>query len=74
MQSEGFSNNGDYIGQINGPLNFSAGQSSAGFSVVILNDVVHEPNETFAVIVQKSASDPPNVDLTKATFTILNDD
>jgi Ca2+-binding RTX toxin-like protein/predicted HNH restriction endonuclease len=67
-------NNSDYVGKQNDPLTFSAGQTSKTITVSILNDATPESDETFGLILQRSASDQANVFLAKSTFTIHDDD
>jgi Calx-beta domain/RTX calcium-binding nonapeptide repeat (4 copies) len=72
--TEGFANNNDYKGILNKAVSFSAGATSAGVTVEIVNDASFEKNETFGLIVQKNANDPASTYLAKSTFTITDDD
>jgi hypothetical protein len=73
-QGQGFANQGDYLPKLNEPLSFAAGQASQTVTLTILNDSVAELDETFALLVQQQATDPGDVYLAKALFTIADDD
>lgn len=70
----GTANNNDYTSVYNQPLTFLPGMSSQEISVLINNDSVPEPNETFGVIVQQTPNPDVNVFLDRAFLTIQNDD
>jgi hypothetical protein len=74
VSSEGYSNSDDYNGLVNQPLDFAAGQSSRTVTVALADDTVVEPDETFALIVQRYADDPITAFLAKSKFTIHDDD
>ena len=73
-QTEGFTNNNDYVGLANQPMAFAVGQSSKTVTVSITDNTVVEPNETFGLIVQQNTADPVSTFLAKARFTIVNND
>ncbi len=72
--TEGFANGADYNDITFSYLFFSAGQTSATVTVTIIDDKAIEPNETFALLVQNSPSDPIGTYLVKGLFTILDND
>ncbi len=74
LQTEGSTNNGDYTGLVNQNAVFASNQTQAMVTVSIANDTVVESNETFALIVQRNATDPNSTYLAKSTFTIIDDD
>jgi hypothetical protein len=71
---EGSSNSNDYTGKLNEQLTFTSGQTQRTVTVSLTNDSVAENSETFGLLVQRNSSDPPGTFLTKATFTIADDD
>lgn len=71
---QGFGNNGDYNGLLNVPVYFAAGQTSTTVTLTINDDDAVEANETFGIILQRLASDPASVYLTKSLFTIQDND
>ncbi len=71
---QGFANSSDYVGLLNVPIFFAAGQSTATVSLKVNNDTTVESNESFGIIVQALASDPANVYLAKTIFTIKDND
>ena len=73
-QTEGYSNSGDYNGLTSQAVSFTAGQTSKTVSLTILDDSTVESSETFALIVQRNASDPIGTYLAKTTFTITDND
>jgi Ca2+-binding RTX toxin-like protein len=73
-QTEGVTNNGDYTGIANRPLVFSQGQAASSVRLSIIDDALVEGNEKFGVIVQRDAEPSLNKFLTKATFTIFDND
>src|SRR5205085_3445866 len=73
-QDHGTHNNGDYIGWYNVPVTFAAGQTSEDVSILVTNDTIAEPDETFGLIVQQSPIDPISPNLASSTFTIHDDD
>ena len=70
VQNQGFYNDGDYVGRLNLPISFAAGETSKTFSVRINADAVAEGDETFGVIVQANPTDPVSVHHAATTFTI----
>jgi pimeloyl-ACP methyl ester carboxylesterase len=73
-QGEGSSNSGDYSGINSQAVTFASGETSKTITINIANDSTAESSETFGLIVQQNAGDAANVFLTKATFTITDDD
>ena len=73
-ESEGSVNKQDYTGIDSLRLTFATGEKSKQVSIAIRNDTVTETGEDFGLIVQKSARDPRNTPVAKATFAIINDD
>jgi hypothetical protein len=73
-QDQGAANNGDYVGKLNEPLTFAAGEREKTISVDILQDEAPEADETFGVIVQDDPADPIEINLASTTFTIQDDD
>jgi hypothetical protein len=73
-QTEGYSNNSDYVGLLEQAYTFNAGVTSRTVWISIINNSVFESTETFGLIVQRNASDPVSVYLAKATFTIFDND
>ena len=72
---QGSTNNGDYSTNIsNLAVAFALNQTQATVTLTILNDTVVENDETFAMIVQRNASDPLSTYLAKSTFTIIDND
>lgn len=71
---QGFANSGDYTGLLNVPISFMTGQTTATVSLIVNNDATVESSESFGIIVQSLASDPANVYLAKAIFTIQDND
>jgi hypothetical protein len=71
LQNQGFTNNGDYIGQLNEAVNFAAGDTDAPVTVTINDDFEIEDDETFGIVVEGT---PDGVDLASATFTIVDND
>ncbi|WP_176847380.1 peptidoglycan DD-metalloendopeptidase family protein, partial [Roseicitreum antarcticum] len=69
-QTQGFYNDGDYVGRLNVPVVFAAGDLSETFTVRINADAVPEGDETFGVIVQSDSRDSASIFLASATFTI----
>ena len=72
VQDQGTTNNGDYVGKLNEPVPFAAGQAQQAVTVTINKDTIVEGNETFRLIVQESTTDPINTSVASATFTILD--
>ncbi len=74
VQNQGFTNAGDYVGLLNEPVAFAAGEASKAVTVQIIDDAIPEADETFGLIIQKSASDPVTNSLASASFTIEDND
>ena len=74
VQNQGSTNNSDYVGKLNEPLNFAVGQAQQSVTVTITNDTIVEGNETFGLIVKQLPTDPVDAFLASASFTILDDD
>ena len=70
----GSANEGDYIGLLNVPITFAAGETTTTIDVLVQDDGVAEMPETFGFIVQSSPDQPASQYLAKATFSILDDD
>ncbi len=73
-ETEGATNSSDYAALTGQPFAFAPGQSALTINVSILNDAVAESSETFGLIVQRSASDPADIVLARATATIIDED
>ncbi|MFZ1416317.1 MAG: hypothetical protein WAS73_17315 [Defluviicoccus sp.] len=74
-QGNGLTNAGDYVGKLNEPVVFAAVDGEETVTVTINDDTIPgEGNETFGLIVQKSATDPLTTSLASATFTIEDND
>ncbi len=73
-QTEGSTNSGDYTSILNQGVIFTLNQTTPTVTVSIINDTVVESNETFALLVQRNASDPTSTYLAKSTFTIIDND
>ncbi|MCW5738087.1 MAG: peptidoglycan DD-metalloendopeptidase family protein [Enhydrobacter sp.] len=69
-QIHGSYNDGDYVGRLNVPVFFAAGDTSETFTVRINADAVPEGNESFGLIVQADPSDSVATFLASAKFTI----
>jgi hypothetical protein len=74
VQNQGFENQNDYVGLLNQPLFFAAGQSTQQVAIQISDDAIPEPDETFGLIVQADPTNPIETFLASATFTILDND
>lgn len=74
VQNQGAANNGDYTGLLNRPVAFAVGENEQTVTVQITDDAVVESDEVFGLIVQQSPSDPIDIFLASATFTIEDDD
>jgi LEA14-like dessication related protein len=74
VPDQGYSNNGYYVGILNQPVSFSAGQSTAQVSVTINDLGLTSGSETFRFIVQKNSTDPVSTYLATDNFTINNND
>lgn len=72
VQTEGSSNNNNYVGMIDEPVTFAAGESETTVTVSIIDNGVKELPKTFAFIVQKDLGEAPSIYLAKATFTITD--
>jgi fibronectin type 3 domain-containing protein len=73
-QTEGFTNSGDYTSILNQNVAFASNQTQATVTVSITNDTAVETNETFGLIVQRNSNDPVTTFLSKAIFTIQDND
>ena len=70
VQTDGFLNDGDYVGLEDVALAFAAGESSKTVTIQLLDDQkAGEPDETFGLIVQKTPG-PVTEFVASATFTI----
>src|SRR3954447_21901892 len=75
VQNQGFSNSGDYATNVNNfQVSFASGQTSASVPLSIFNDAVPESDETFRLIVQRTADPNLNNFLAATNFTIHDDD
>jgi len=70
--TEGFANNGDYVGILNQTVSFTSGQASRTVTVTINNDSTVESSETFGFLAQRNSFDPVSTYLAKSTFTITD--
>ncbi|HET7679066.1 MAG TPA: S8 family serine peptidase [Xanthobacteraceae bacterium] len=73
-ESENSSNQGDFVTIPKTAITFAPGVLSRPVKVTVNPDTTDEGDETFALIVQKNASDPVTTYLAKGTFTIVDDD
>jgi murein DD-endopeptidase MepM/ murein hydrolase activator NlpD len=71
---QGFVNDHDYTGLLNLALSFAAGETTHTVTIGINDDSLLEAAEKFGIIVQRNASDPPNIYLDKSIFTIRDND
>lgn len=69
-QNHGSVNTNDYVGLLNIPYTFAAGETSKTVAVDILSDSMAEADETFGLIVQTNPTDPISISLASTTFTI----
>ena len=74
VQNHGTTNNGDYTGVLNEPLFFAVGETEQTVSVEVIDDAIVEDDETFGLIVQELPTDPIDIFLASATFTIADND
>ena len=74
VQDQGSTNSSDYVGKLNEPFSFSAGQAQQSVTLTINEDSAEEGSETFGLIVQQLPTDPIDVFLASATFTIIDND
>jgi Tol biopolymer transport system component len=75
VETHGATNQGDYVGKLNEPVVFAAGEIFKTVSITIIDDAIAgEPDETFGLIIQASPADPPTKFLAATAFTIEDND
>ncbi|MDD5320736.1 MAG: Calx-beta domain-containing protein [Methylococcales bacterium] len=74
VQNHGATNASDYTGLTNQAVAFAIGELSQLVTVASTNDTVAEGDETFGLIVQTAPSDPIDIFLATASFTIQDND
>ncbi len=73
-ETEGFTNNNNYVGITDQPLVFAESETSRTVTLTVTDNGVIEPNRRFGLIVQANSSDPQTTYLAKSIFTVIDDD
>ncbi|PWS34545.1 hypothetical protein DFH01_23670 [Falsiroseomonas bella] len=72
--NRGSLNDDDYVGWLNIPVTFTAGDDDETVTIVINDDSSREAPETFGLIIQSWPDQPASKYLASSSFTILDDD